>query len=106
MSFVLLNFVLDDRFYDDSPPPNPAIRFSERFMTARHEEGCYESNIIIYILSCLQRTKYRTRWRRDGKKRGTAPHFIQETRPGDGFKIGDFVRGKLVGEATVVRTPA
>ena len=81
---------MTDSYYD-SPPKKPAISFNDRFMAARHEEGCYEKNKV-YIFSCLQRKAYRTMT--SGWK--GAPYF-QEIRPGAGFKTGDFVKEKLGG---------
>ena len=34
------------------PPPKTAIFFDERFMAARHGEGCSETNISMYFLVC------------------------------------------------------
>ena len=50
-------------------PPRPEIFFNERFMAARHDEGCYEKNIVTYF-ACLQRTIKRRR----GVGKGS-PHF-------------------------------
>ena len=35
-----------------APPPKPAILFNERFIAARHEEGCYEKSILKSFHGC------------------------------------------------------
>ena len=35
-----------------APPPKPAIFSNERFMAARHEDGCYEVTNFICIFVC------------------------------------------------------
>ena len=59
------------------------------FMAARHEEGCYEKSILeqFHVRKGLSNDDV-------GAARGT---IFQETRPGAGFKTGDFVQEKLRG---------
>ena len=71
------------------PPPKPAISFIERFIAARHEEGCYENNITLHFLACKGVSNGDV-----GVARGTV---FQAIRLGAGFKIGDFVKEKLRG---------
>ena len=58
-------------------------------MAARHEEWCYEENILICFLGCngLSNDDIEV-------ERGTV---FREIRPGTGFKTGDFVEEKLGG---------
>ena len=72
-----------------APPQKPLIFFNERFMAARHEEGCYENNISMCSLVCKEISEDDV-----GVARGTVS---QETRPGAGLKTGDFVKEKLGG---------
>ena len=73
------------------PPVKPAIWFSARLVTARHEEGCYENSIFMYCLVC------RGLWNDDvGMARGAT---FQDIPPGGGVKTGDFVKEKLGGAA-------
>ena len=73
------------------PPPkkNPAISFNERFVAARHEEGCYEKSILKKFHVCKGLSNDDV-----GAARGTA---FREIRPVAGFKTGDFVEEKLGG---------
>ena len=67
-------------------PQNQLFSFTNvYFMTARHEEGCYEKNIFKYFLVCIGLPNDDV-----GVSRVT---IFQETRPGAGFHTGDFVKG-------------
>ena len=63
-------------------------------MAARHEEGCYEKNILKNVLVCEGLSNDDV-----GVARGIV---FQEIRPEAGFKTGDFVKEKGVGGATTV----
>ena len=67
------------------PPREPAIPFNERFMAARHEEGCYENNFCKYVLVCkgLSNDDIEV-------ARGTV---FQKIRPGAGGIRGNLVFG-------------
>ena len=68
-----------------APPQNQ--RFSstnERFVAARHEEGCYEENIFIHCFVCKGLSNDDV-----GVARGT---LFEEIRPDAGFKTDDFVK--------------
>ena len=58
-------------------------------MAARHEEGCYETNVVAYFLGrkILPNNAVEVAM-------GT---IFQEIRPAAGFKTGDFVKEKLGG---------
>ena len=58
-------------------------------MAARHEEGCYEKNVLKHFLVRKGRSNDDA-----GAARDTA---FQEIRPGSGSKTGDFVKEKLEG---------
>ena len=71
-------------------------------MAARHEEGCFEYNIYIVHVFCLQQGLSNDSV---GVERGTV---FQEIRPGAGFKTGVFVlrkaSGRLPCKTAVVKT--
>ena len=67
-----------------APPQNQRYFFSRRFMAARHEEGCSETYTSMHFLVYEELSKYGI-----GVANGTV---FQETRPGVGFKTGDFVK--------------
>ena len=63
-----------------APPQKPAVSCNERFMAARHNGGCYEKNVFMYVLICK------------GLSNGVVwGALFQEVRPGAGLKTGDFV---------------
>ena len=67
-----------DCFYDSLPPAEkPSDFFNDCFMSARHEEGCYETQKIVILFLYLQRTIERRR--RGGKGQG-APYFRRHGR--------------------------
>ena len=59
-------------------------------MSARHEEECYEKNILKHVLVCEGLSNDDV-----GVARGIV--FQEKIRPGVGFKTGDFVQEKLGG---------
>ena len=78
-----------------APPPKPAILFNERFMAARHEEGCWdEKRILKHFRVCKGLSN-------DDVGAASSTVF-QEIRPGAASKTGDFVK-EMLGGATVVR---
>ena len=71
------------------PPKKTAIFVNERFMVARHDEGCYEKKnfIRIYVFLFVLNGNV-------GVARSTV---FEEIRPGAGFKTSDFVKELLAG---------
>ena len=75
------------------PPPKKktAIVFNdERFLTARHEEGCRWNVVFTYFLVCIEGLS------NDGVG-VTGGTVLQQVRPGTGFKNGDFAEENLEG---------
>ena len=70
-----------------------AILFNERFMAARFVEGCFE----ILKLSLRKFFFFVEDYRNDDVGVGKGHSFSGDTRPGAGFKSGDFVKEKLGG---------
>ena len=70
-------------------PPKTVIFFNERFMAARHKEGCYLRNVPVHLLVCNGLSNNGV-----GVARDTV---FQEVRPGAGFKTSDFVKKMLGG---------
>ena len=58
------------------------IFFNERFMADRYEEGCYEKKVFTIFLVCKGLSSD------DGRVEKST--VLQEKRPGDGFKTGQF----------------
>ena len=78
-----------------APPPKPAFFFNERFMAARHEEGCYGMHFSMHFLVCRGLSNDDV-----GVARGTVS---QETRPGAGVSKPAISSKKNVGGAIVER---
>ena len=78
--------VIYDWFYD-ARPPKPAFFLNERFVAARHKEGCYKKNASVHFLVCKGLS--------NGDIGVTRGAVIKDIRPGAGVNTGDFVEEKL-----------